>query len=470
MDDDGGLPGLIHYIPPHREKDCIFISPDHPIPIDVMSWQEGNFTELEDAVNDLVAIFHRLDPSWGIQIGALLDYSLYTLLLSRSKNFLDINKILTDESWRKELLKKIPQDNYLAENTRTFWERDYPKMEKGSQLRITVNRMSKFLLSPFIHATLKPSPHALNIQEAIESNKILLVSLGVVKNETDSVNLVGSMIVSKIQQALFRRKQIPKSQRKPFALYVDEFHNVKSAAFTELLSKARGFNLSACLANQHPGQVKDYWEDITGCVDSYVLFRMDPQHAQKFAGKIHEPQVQTNEYERFAEKRDRKKRVHELKEEMADVKRQIKQTEKDFEYTPWSEWGYAIKRGEVMLANYQKEIDDLEDEEFFKEKRKERTPFLDQIPRLEPGQAIYIDYHGVTRRITTDPQPDAPETSPAQRIIQATYATYGEKRTVDKPAGHDTENVVGLKDDVPTDADGNSTDPLLPKRPQKAGP
>jgi hypothetical protein len=43
------------------------------------------------------------------------------------------------------------------------------------------------------------------------------------------------------------------------------------------------------------------------------------------------------------------------------------------------------------------------------------------------------------------------------------------KRTGDKSAGNATGNVVPLKQDAPTDANGNSTDPLLPKRPQKAG-
>jgi hypothetical protein len=295
---ESGEPGgLIHHIPEHRKDDCIFISPKHPIPIDVMSCDYDDPADIENTVNDLVSIFHRLDPSWGVQIGALLDYALYTLILSRSRNFLDINQILSDEVWRRNLLQQIPNTNHIADATLNFWRNDYPRMEKQASLRITVNRMSKFLLSPFIHAVLKPTPNALNIQEAIETNKILLVSLGVVKSETDTANIIGSMIVSKIQQALFKREATPKSLRKPFSLYVDEFQNVKSTAFIELLTKARGFNLSACLANQHPGQIKDLWDDIVGCIHSYAIFKLDGTHAAKFSSKIHEHPPDTSEYE-----------------------------------------------------------------------------------------------------------------------------------------------------------------------------
>lgn len=277
---------LIHHIPKHRVNDTIYLSPKHPIPLDFMTWADPFDREL--AVNDIVALFHRLDPSWGARMGALLKYAVLTLLHARRTSFLEIHRILSDENWRKEIIAPIT-DPII----RQFWTVEYGNLPKDAKSPITVSRMADFLLSESLRRFLGPGKQ-LNIQEAVESNKILLVDLGGVGSTTDSGVILGSMIVSKIQQAIFRRERILHDERKPFCLYVDEFHNFRTYAFNTMLTQARGFNLSACLVSQHPKQLQDVGilEDVRGCVSTYVFFRMDAEHARLMQSQIapHEPE------------------------------------------------------------------------------------------------------------------------------------------------------------------------------------
>lgn len=277
---------LIHHIPEERVDDTIYLSPKSPIPIDFMSWTDKYDREM--AVNDIVALFHRLDPGWGARMGALLKYAVLTLLHARRTSFLEIQRILVDEQWREEILKPITDPAI-----RQFWDVEYGNLPKDAKSPITVSRMADFILSESLRHILGAGTQ-LNIQEAIESNKILLVGLGGVGSITDSGMILGSLIVSKIQQAIFRREPIPIGERKPFCLYVDEFQNFRTTAFSTMLTQARGFNLSACLANQHPKQLLEagILDDMKGCVSSYVFFQMDSDHARLMRSQIapHEPE------------------------------------------------------------------------------------------------------------------------------------------------------------------------------------
>jgi hypothetical protein len=100
------------------------------------------------------------------------------------------------------------------------------------------------------------------------------------------------MIVSQIQQAVWRRAEIPFAERKPFYLYVDEFQDFRTSTFGKILSQARKFNLGLTLANQHPKQIGDLIDDVRGCVSTFLTFRMDADHATalKSAIRPHEPQ------------------------------------------------------------------------------------------------------------------------------------------------------------------------------------
>ena len=64
------------------------------------------------------------------------------------------------------------------------------------------------------------------------------------------------MFLTKIKQAGMERAHIPEKDRKDFYIYVDEFQNVVTQTFENILSEARKYGLNLTMAHQYVGQIQ----------------------------------------------------------------------------------------------------------------------------------------------------------------------------------------------------------------------
>ena len=127
-----------------------------------------------------------------------------------------------------------------------------------------------------------------SLREIMDSKKILLLKLdrGRLK---DSADLIGSLFMSKIKMAAFSRSDIPKEERTPFYLYVDEFQNFATASFIEMLSEARKYALSLIIAHQNLAQLpKDLQGSILTNCGIQVYFRISRRDAEILAKEAFE--------------------------------------------------------------------------------------------------------------------------------------------------------------------------------------
>ena len=109
----------------------------------------------------------------------------------------------------------------------------------------------------------------------MNSKKIIFVKLAKGLIGDINANLLGMIFVNKIQVAAMRRASIPKSERQPFFLYVDEFQNFATDSFAVILSEARKYRLSLIVANQYTSQLSEVIRDaIFGNVGSIVSFNV----------------------------------------------------------------------------------------------------------------------------------------------------------------------------------------------------
>src|SRR5260221_2694624 len=97
----------------------------------------------------------------------------------------------------------------------------------------------------------------LNFGEILDSGKILICNLAEGKLGEDTSQLLGTMVLAKLQQAAFRRSQMNVKIRKPFYLYIDEFQNFATSSFTKILSGGRKFGLRITVAEQSTTQQDD---------------------------------------------------------------------------------------------------------------------------------------------------------------------------------------------------------------------
>jgi hypothetical protein len=124
----------------------------------------------------------------------------------------------------------------------------------------------------------------------MDQGKIVLFNLsdGLLGAETSQ--LIGSLLVSTFQLAVMSRADIPEAQRRPFTLYLDEFHTFthgSAMSYEMLLSRARKYGLSLVLAHQETGQLTpELLRGILGNVSTIVCFDVGYSDAQRIAREI----------------------------------------------------------------------------------------------------------------------------------------------------------------------------------------
>jgi len=116
--------------------------------------------------------------------------------------------------------------------------------------------------------------NSLDFAAIMNGRKILLAKLsqGLVGEENSY--LLGTLIVSKLNQIATSRQNIAESDRKPFYLYIDEFHNFMTPSLAAILSGARKYNLGLTLAHQELHQLSNRDGDIASAVISNPYTRV----------------------------------------------------------------------------------------------------------------------------------------------------------------------------------------------------
>jgi hypothetical protein len=92
------------------------------------------------------------------------------------------------------------------------------------------------------------------------------------------------MIVTEIFLSALSRVNVPEDKRKPFYLYVDEFHNFVTTSFADILSECRKYGLNLILAHQYISQLHEKVKDaVFGNVASMITFRISAEDAKYLA-------------------------------------------------------------------------------------------------------------------------------------------------------------------------------------------
>ena len=108
-----------------------------------------------------------------------------------------------------------------------------------------------------------------------------------------NAELLGLIVVSKIQMAALKRADIPESERHDFFLYIDEFQNFVTDSIATILSEARKYRLNLIIAHQYIGQlVKNNYtkikDAVLGNVGTTYVARIGPEDVDTLE-KIYTP-------------------------------------------------------------------------------------------------------------------------------------------------------------------------------------
>ncbi len=265
---------LLTTVPAKRINDFVYINPfdlKFPVGINLLELPEGldeDELELEKELvcESVITIFRRVftkeDNIDAHRIEYILRNTIYTAFTVKGRTIFTIYDLLNNPDYRKTVLASLSD-----ENLQNFWKNEFGKAGNFQIVKMVSGvtaKVGRFLFSPTARRILEQKHSTINFDEILAQKKILICNLAEGKLGEDTSQILGMAIISKIQQAAQRRVRQDISTRTPFYLYIDEFQNFATTAFTKILSGGRKFGLRITIAEQSTSQQKD--KDIVNII------------------------------------------------------------------------------------------------------------------------------------------------------------------------------------------------------------
>ncbi|MGC9048804.1 MAG: type IV secretory system conjugative DNA transfer family protein [Patescibacteria group bacterium] len=282
---------ILLHIPKERADDVVLFNPsdtERPIGLNML---EAKTEEQRDfAVQEMVAIFYKLFPPE--VIGPMFEHNMRNVMLTLMADIqnpgtiAEIPRMFSDPEFAAQWVKKV-RDPVV----RAFWEKEMAKtteFHKSEMLGYLISKVGRFVENEMMRNIIGQSHSGFNFREIMDNQKILLVNLSKGKTGEVNANLLGLILVSKLQMAAMGRADMPEEQRKDFYLYIDEFQNFITESITTILSEARKYRLCLNLAHQYLGQLligndPKYRDAVLGTVGTMIIFKIGVEDAQFLA-------------------------------------------------------------------------------------------------------------------------------------------------------------------------------------------
>lgn len=288
--------GLLELIPKERIDDVIYFNPsdmEKPMGLNML---EAPSLEMRDfAVQEMISIFYMLFPPE--MIGPMFEHNMRNYMLTLMADIenpgtiVEIPRMISDDAFQKKWVSRVTDPV-----VKSFWQDEMAKTSdyhKSEMMGYLVSKVGRFVENEMMRNIIGQTKSSFNFRDIMDNQKILLVNLSKGKTGEVNANLIGLVLVAKLQMAAFTRADMPEKDRKDFYLYIDEFQNFITPSIATILSEARKYRLNLVMAHQYMGQlVKDGKTEIRdavlGNVGSYFVARVGPDDTEVL-GKIFEP-------------------------------------------------------------------------------------------------------------------------------------------------------------------------------------
>lgn len=270
---------LIQMIPPERAQDVIYWDPsdtERPFGMNMLEWTDENNKQF--VVEQIIGMLYKLyDPNKTGIIGPRLEHAVRNTMLTVMSvpggSLIEVVRALQDITYVRKILPLV-QDPLV----RRYWTDQIEKTDdfhKAETLDYFVSKFSKFVYNTMLRNIIGQSKTSFNIREIMDQKKIFIVNLSKGKLGEDNSNFLGLILVPKILSAAMSRADMPMEKRLDFYLYVDEFQNFATDAFSSILSEARKYKLNLIVANQFMSQLTDDIKNsIVGNIGTIMTYRV----------------------------------------------------------------------------------------------------------------------------------------------------------------------------------------------------
>ena len=306
---------LLAYLAPHlvdeeARQRVIYFEPgrdDYLVPFNVLNTPHEPYT----IAQNVLEAFRRTWPESlkvaprfaNIVLAALL------VLIENRLTLVEMPRLLTERAYREGLLSKVSD----AEVIHFFRERyDHWGREQPLMVESVLNKVGALVINPRLRLILGQRENGLPFSDIMEGRKVLICDLGRVDGETR--RLLGSLIVTGLEQAAFSRKDVARERRHPFFFLIDEFQDYCANAgsvqtLARILSECRKFGLHLGLAHQTLSQLGG--GRLQGALENAqikVVFGTGRQTAQALVAELFVPLLEEVKHE--VEDESQRERTH----------------------------------------------------------------------------------------------------------------------------------------------------------------
>ncbi len=288
---------ILAHVPKERAKDVILFDPadiERPMGLNLL---EAKTPEEKDRASlDAMEIFLKLfgNEIFGPRIQHYFRNGCLTLMDDEEEGatLIDVPRLFVDDEFQRYKVSKVK--NVVV---RSFWEHEIAKTgarEKEEMIPYFSSKFGPFITNTTMRNIIGQPKSAFDVRRVMDEQKILLINLSKGKIGNINAQLLGLIFVNKVSMAAMSRADVHKDKRKRFYLYVDEFQNFVTDAFTTMLSEARKYELALIMAHQYIGQLvgktESYGETNTkmrdavfGNVGTIMSFKIGAEDAEYMA-------------------------------------------------------------------------------------------------------------------------------------------------------------------------------------------
>lgn len=278
---------ILDYIPKERIEDVALIDPsdtDYPASFNPLANVDPEFKH--QLAQGLIEVMEKqFGANWTPRLEHVFRFTVLALLDYPHATMRGMILMLTDRNYRQKVVEYIED-----EMVRRFWAiefADWSEKFDTEAIIPLVNKLGQFLSNPLLRNIFGQKENKIDLEKLINGQKIILINLSKGKLGEENASFFGSMFITKIKQAGMARASLPENQRSDFYLYVDEFHNLVTETFENLLSEARKYGLALTIAHQYTGQLLPKVQAaVLGNVGTIIVFRVGGDDAAKLESEM----------------------------------------------------------------------------------------------------------------------------------------------------------------------------------------
>ncbi len=271
--------GLLALVPSHRTNDVIVFDPvgDNLVPFNPLACTDPQ--RRDQVVSGVVSAFRKLYDSWGPRLENLLRFAVFAVV-EQQGTLLDVVQLLTEASTRDRVVPQI-EDPIV----RAFWQHEFPSWNgqyRTEAVSSVTNKVLPFLTNRQLRAIVTEAPtRGIDLRQVMDRGQVLIVKLSRGRLGQDHTTLLGSLLLTAIEQAALSRADLPEAERRDHSLYLDEFQTLVTPSTGILLSESRKYRLNLTLSHQLTRQLDDAtWQTVLGNCGTFVTFRVGLEDAE----------------------------------------------------------------------------------------------------------------------------------------------------------------------------------------------